>query len=64
MAGVGGLELRNVAANYPFERAEDLRESSRIQATETHSVFELRRWGAQRNAVPQAGDVKKEPNLI
>ena len=28
-------DLRNVAANYPFERAQDLRGSSRILATET-----------------------------
>jgi acyl-CoA synthetase (AMP-forming)/AMP-acid ligase II len=33
-----GLELRNVAANYPFERAQDLRGSSRILATETIRV--------------------------
>jgi hypothetical protein len=32
------LELRNVAANYPFERAQDLRGSSRILATETIRV--------------------------
>jgi hypothetical protein len=38
MAGHVGLELRNVAANYPFERAQDLRGSSRILATETIRV--------------------------
>jgi hypothetical protein len=38
VAGVVGLELRNVAANYPFERAQDLRGSSRILATETIRV--------------------------
>jgi hypothetical protein len=31
-------DLRNVAANYPFERAQDLRGSSRIMATETIRV--------------------------
>jgi hypothetical protein len=38
VAGVVGLELRNVAANYPFERAQDLRGSSRIPTTETVRV--------------------------
>jgi hypothetical protein len=38
VAGVVGLELRNVAANYPFERAQDLRGSSRILAAETIRV--------------------------
>jgi hypothetical protein len=38
LVGVVGLELRNVAANYPFERAQDLRGSSRILAAETIRV--------------------------
>ncbi len=35
VAGVVGLELRNVVANYPFERSRRFPESSRILATET-----------------------------
>jgi hypothetical protein len=35
VAGVGGLELRNVAANYPFERSHRFAEIKRILATET-----------------------------
>jgi hypothetical protein len=35
MAGVVGLELRNVGANYPFERSTDFQETERIPATET-----------------------------
>jgi len=31
-------DLRNVATNYPFERAQDLRGSSRILAAETIRV--------------------------
>jgi hypothetical protein len=31
-------DLRNVVANYPFERSHRLRESSRILATETIRV--------------------------
>jgi hypothetical protein len=38
LAGHVRLELRNVAANYPFERAQDLRGSSRILAAETIRV--------------------------
>jgi hypothetical protein len=38
VAGHVGLELRNVGANYPFERAQDLRGSSRILAAETIRV--------------------------
>ena len=38
VAGHVRLELRNVAANYPFERAQDLRGSSPIRATETIRV--------------------------
>src|SRR5262249_15618757 len=33
------LELRNVGANYPFERSRKFRESSRIPATETVRVL-------------------------
>ena len=35
VAGVAGLELRNVVANYTFERSRRFPESSRIVATET-----------------------------
>ena len=35
VAGVVGLELRNVVANYPFERSRRFPESNRILATET-----------------------------
>ena len=35
MAGVVGIELRNVVAIYPFERSRRFPESSRILATET-----------------------------
>jgi hypothetical protein len=38
LPGHVGLELRNAAANYPFERAQDFRGSSRILATETIRV--------------------------
>jgi hypothetical protein len=38
VAGHVRLELRNVAANYPFERSHDLRGSRRILATETIRV--------------------------
>src|SRR5215471_1452814 len=38
VAGVGGLELRNVVANYPFERSHRFPGSSRIPATETIRV--------------------------
>jgi hypothetical protein len=38
VAGVGGLELRNVVTNYPVESSMDFRESSRIPATETIRV--------------------------
>ena len=108
MAGHVGLELRNVAANYPFERSHRFaeiqpnlghRDYSRAAALgDTQLVLDLSRrlaravrhrgaslrlqklprfcakegWrtaqrngvAPQRNAVPKAGDVKKEPNLI
>ena len=38
VAGVVGLELRNVVANYPFERSRRFPESSRILALETIRV--------------------------
>jgi hypothetical protein len=38
VAGHIGLELRNVVANYPFERSHRFAGSSRILATETVRV--------------------------
>src|SRR6516165_5199901 len=38
VAGVGGLELRNVVANYPFESSRGFPGSSRIPAMETTHV--------------------------
>jgi hypothetical protein len=38
LAEVVGLELRNVVANYPFERSRRFPGSSRILATETIPV--------------------------
>ncbi len=38
LAGHIGLELRNVVANYPFERSHRFAGSSRILATETVRV--------------------------
>ena len=108
MAGHVGLELRNVVANYPFERSHRFagiqpnlghRDYSRAAALgDTQLVLDLSRRLAravrhrgriaqiaeiaeilrqrelancatqrrcpQRNAVPKAGDVNKEPNLI
>jgi hypothetical protein len=47
VAEVGGLELRNVVAKYPFEKVAQISGDPAEFRPQRLFVFELRRWEAQ-----------------
>jgi hypothetical protein len=55
LAGVGGLELRNVGAKYPFERSHRFPVISRIAAAETIRVRAATVGGAARASCQDLG---------